>query len=397
MWRVSSIVLFLCLVQGLSAQSYSSDDFFRQSLSQLHQLEILTLDPVSFPWIEEIELRTETRDFDLDMQEIMVRVSPSTPQIRRAQAALLAHYRSEPDKDSADLYGDVVLNLYGDWLSLYFIERELAITDSLQLVLADRQKVLARQLGTLDIDLRELVRLETDRNDLAQKVFELELEKKALVERYGLEATAVSHRELISLDDIKANLVSAVSSQRAASDGKTQWEREGLNRELALEEAERKKVIDFIQFKYRGPSADLFREKYSLGLGFRLPTYGNRKLKVAELIHEKSMLDKEVGLDVEERAKQLVEVRSDLVLELTKAEHFFDLKNQERKHLDELENLIKNKVGFNPQIVLQIKEHHLKESLKSLEYLEDIYFDYLKLLSVDGRLSTVPFVNYLKA
>ncbi len=397
MLKVYSVVLFLCIVQGLRGQAFSSDDFFRQSLSKLHQLEILTLDPISFPWIEEIELRTETRDFDLDMQEITLRVSPSTPKIRKAQAALLAHYRSEPDEDSADLYGDVVLNLYGDWLSLYFIQRELAITDSLQLILSDRQKVLERQLGTLDIDLRELVSLETDRNDLKQKVFELELEKKALVERYDLEMQEVSHRELISIEAIKANLVSTISPTQMPVDNKAQWEIEGLNRELALEQAERKKVFDFLQFKYRGPSEDLFREKYSMGLGFKLPTYGSRKLKVAELMHEKSLLDKELGLNAQERTAELVRVRSEILLELEKAEHFFDLKHQERKHLDELENLIKTKVGFNPQIVLQIKEHHLKESLKSLEFLEEIYFDYLKLLSVDGRLSTVPFVNYLKA
>ena len=230
------------------AQSVGSDEFFKKSLSNLHQLEVLTLDPISFPWIEEIDLRTETRDFDLDQQEITLRISPSTPKLRKAQAALMTHYGSAPDKDSADQYGEVVLNLYGDWLSLYFIERQLAITDSLAIILGDRKKVLERQLGRLDINLGELVELETDRNDLKQEVFELELERRTLMERYDLSAEDISFRELISLEDLKANFEghkNSMLAQQLSSDPnrhqpgeKAQWERAGIEKEIALEEAE---------------------------------------------------------------------------------------------------------------------------------------------------------------
>ena len=393
------VIIGLLLPIGLCGQAFTSDEFFKNSLNNLHQLEVLSLDPITFPWIEEIDLRTETRDFDLDQQEVTLRISPSTPKIRRAQAALMAHYGSVPDEDKADQYSEVVLNLYGDWLSLYFIEKQLAITDSLSIILGDRKKILERQLGRLDIDLAELVELETDKNDLRQSSFELELERNILIERYGLANEALSFKELISLKEIKDNAIVEVlsSNPNAVALDKKNWQRDGIEKEIALEEAERKQLFDFLQFRYRGPDEDLFREKFSVGLGLTLRNSGNRKLKVASLIQEKRLLDKAVSLDADKQQARLTEILSELNYEIEKAEHFFKLKGEENKNLAELESLIKSKVGFNPQVVLRINEHKLKENLKGLEYLEDIYFEYLKYLSAKGQLSTVPFVNHLKA
>ena len=392
------IVLGLLLPVGLEGQSFTSDQFFRKSLGNLHELDILSLDPISFPWIEELDLRTETRDFDLDQQEFTLRISPSTPKIRRAQAALLAHYGNVPDENKAEQYSEVILNLYGDWLSLYFIERQLAISDSLAVVLEDREKILERQIGTLDVNLSELVELETDRNDLIQKVFELELDRQDLIERYGLNSEALSFKELIPLAQIKDNLLAQVlSSNPTVAYDKASWEREGIDKEIALEEAEGRQLFDFLQFRYRGPNEDLFREKFSVGLGFTIRNSGNRKLKVANLIHEKRLLDREVQLDKTNKLNRLNSIVSDLSLEIEKAEHFFKLRSEENTNLGELEALIKRKLGFNPQLVLEINEHKLRGSLEALNYLEDIYFDYLKFLSASGRIRALPFINHLKA
>lgn len=62
------------------AQPLSSDAFFREALQGLSAAEIIQVNPVDFPWLEGLDLRTETRDFDLDQQEITLRISPSTPQ-----------------------------------------------------------------------------------------------------------------------------------------------------------------------------------------------------------------------------------------------------------------------------------------------------------------------------
>ena len=98
------------------AQPLSSDAFFREALQGLSAAEIIQVNPVDFPWLEGLDLRTETRDFDLDQQEITPRISPSTPKKRRAQTALLNHYGRMDTEDQAEFYADVILNLYGDWI-----------------------------------------------------------------------------------------------------------------------------------------------------------------------------------------------------------------------------------------------------------------------------------------
>jgi len=397
MSRVSLLFLFFLPTVAIG-QAVTSDDFFQQTLAAMHQAEILTLDPVKFPWIEEIDLRTETREFDLDQQEITLRLSPSTPRLRKAQSAMEQHYASIPDEEGADLYGDYLLNLYGDWLSLYFLDKQISILDSLEDILSDRQQILERQVGVLEVDLDELVDLEIDINDLKQKEFELEGEQRQLLNRYELKKESIRYDDLISLEQMNFQLQGvSLRSSAVQSDPKLDWEKAGIEKEINLERAERRKVFDFLQLRYRGPSEDVFREKYAIGLGFTFDNSGSRRLKLSRLMYEKRLLDTETQVDAEKMTSRVNAMMEEFQRALEEVEHFFNLKIEERKHLEELSTLIRSQMGFDPLLVLKINEHNLQEELKSLEYMEDLYFDYLEILVANGLISQLPFKNHLKA
>ena len=377
------------------AQPLSSDAFFREALQGLSAAEIIQVNPVDFPWLEGLDLRTETRDFDLDQQEITLRLSPSTPKKRRAQTALLNHYGRMDTEDQAEFYADVILNLYGDWISLYFMDKQAELQDSLILVMEDKQKVLDRKMNAADIDLDDLFDHQVDLGEALQARYELKVDRQALQDRYGLEDWGGIAEGLKEIDDM-----SRMIRQHQLVTGQyndTAWKSEEINREIALEEAERDQYFDFLQFRYRGPSEDLFRERFSLGLGFQWNNNGNRDLKVARLLHEKRLLEAENKSDAEASKLALMQVTEELRLEMDKLTHFVELNKKERLQLTRIGEIAMKKSGFDPILLLDIKEHMLESKMTELEMMEDLYFLYLKFLSMIGMLSQTPFVNHIKA
>lgn len=396
--RFIKIIILFLLPACAIAQAVNSDVFFQNVLQDLTEAEVLQIDAVHFPWVEELIVRTETRDFDLGRQEYTLRVKPGSIKKRRAQAALLDHYKNLPDEESLDRYGDVVLNLYSDWISLYF-QRQLVLTyDSLQMVWKDKRQVLNKKIGALDVDFDELKDLEIDKNRLSQAQFELGLERAGLLARYDLSEENLDFDELLSLEEIEQRLARDVLSGAGARlDDKLSFEKAEIEKELALEQAEQRDYFDFVQFRYRGPHGNPFEEKLAVGLGFNLENDGNRKLKVARLMQEKRVLDREAKDDYQKRSLEANQVRGELQMSLKIAQHFIELKRAERENLSEIERLVKKKNGFDPMLILEIKEHQLKERLKEIRYKQDIYFDYIKFLSTTSQLSRLPFQNHIRA
>ena len=74
---------------------------------------------------------------------------------------------------------------------------------------------------------------------------------------FGLEEVNLDFSDLISIDGIAALLEQNEWESNILADAETAYEQEVLARELALEEAENKQVIDFMQLRYRGPHEDL--------------------------------------------------------------------------------------------------------------------------------------------
>jgi len=397
---MSTIIRILCIIAIpflTSGQELSSDKFFQAALQELSSAQVLNIDPVNFPWIEEIIIRTETRDFDFDQQEYTLRIKPSTRKKRQAQAALLDHYKSLPDKDGAELYSDVIMNLYMDWIRLYFLDRHTETYALLQEVWEDKQRLVSKKLGTLEVDFDELMDLEIDKNRMSQSKFESDLEMEVLMERYGLD-NDLSFSGLVDLDKIEQRLAeNKLSNVVSEVLSKEQYETLEIDKEIALERAESIQVFDFAQLRYRGPHDDPWEERFTLGLGFRIDSDGNRRMKISKLMQERRQLERETDLDGSKRSEMIALLLSELEMELKIVRHFMDLNRIEKKNFEEMVRLIKTKEGFDPQQILDINEHVLKQELKALNYLEDVYFDYVKYLAFTGQLSSLPFINYLRA
>ena len=93
----------------------------------------------------------------------------------------------------------------------------------------------------------------------------------------------------------------------------------------------------------------------------------------------------------------LMQVTEELRLEMNKLTHFVELNKKERLQLQRIGEIAMKKSGFDPILLLDMKEHMLESKMTELEMMEDLYFLYLKFLSMTGMLSQTPFVNHIKA
>lgn len=388
------LILFPFLV--IAQQTIDADQFLAIGISSFQRIEKTSRKDIKFPWIEQYEFRTETRDFELDQQEYTIRISPSTSKIRKAQKALYQQMKETPDFDSDAVFCDFLLSLQYDWLSLFMHNEQRIVLEQLAIVLDDKQTIYERMAGTFDFDVEKLVKLQTAKSDLAIALNEIYLETNFIQGKYNIINQTLDFNSFVTLETITDEINKLNTNTTILLDPEIAYEKQLLLKEYALEEAEKKQLIDFAQLRYVGPHSDLFKERLSLGLGVQIPNSGNRKLKMQELQIRQDELDREAERELIEQQARINELKRELRRDMLAFTHFQKTMNEERAQLKNLAEQVIQKEGTSPLFLIDIEERYLSTQMKSLKKKEDLFSNYLELLDQSGKICQQPFVNYLK-
>lgn len=393
-----SILFFLLPAICLAQPPIDAEQFFVLGLSSLEGGEKPVDEQIRFPWIDRYELRTETNDFDVDKQEYTLRLSPSTARIRKAQKALYDELKNAPDLKGQEIYCDLLLRLHIDWLSLFMLNENRNILDERVVLLRDRQTLYQRMAGTYEFDPEKLVKLQTERSDFEVDRNKLALEWDYLVNKYGLQNREIDFNDFITVENLSTYLTSTILSTRneaSSEDLETEHKRQLLLKEMELEKAEEKRLIDFFQLRYNGPHTEVLQEKLSIGLGFQLSNSGNTKLKLQELQIEQEGLNRKSARDMQERQEKLDVLASKLQNDLQAFFYFQKIMKQELEELQKLSGKISKDEGTSLLLLLDIEERNLSMQMKLLDKKEDLLKAYLKYLHESEKMCQSEFVNYL--
>ncbi len=383
------LFVFIFFGTALHGQNVlNSDNFFNSRLGRQTDATFYS-ESARMPWIEDIDFRTETDDFDFARQEYTLRISPSSPGVRKAQKELLETYKAEPNNELTAIKKDEVLRMYKDWVNLFLLENEAEIIREFSGIIDDRKIIYEKKISISEFDPEEILKNEVSLVDVNQKLFELELLKERLIG-----SVDIDHSDMISINDI---LDVVESSDIVLDEGELTYERQVLEKEMALEKAEGKKVLDFVQLRYNGPHDDLLRERLAVGVAFRLSNSSSRKIKMERLGMELEQLEQEFSLDSNAQQLETNDVLQELQFNLKLLESFDQLQGDLDQKLELLSEAVKKQVGFDPLVILKLKETKLEARLDRLQIVEDIYINYLKYLSISNRMFQLPFKNYLKA
>ena len=388
------LIPYLCFSQP----TINAEQFFSQGLTSFEQATTSANENVKFPWIEQYELRTETSDFEFDRQEYTFRVAPSTRKIRNAQQALYNTMKNAPDADGQEIFCDLVLDLHSDWLTLFILNENKKVMDQLAIILADKQTVYEKMVGTLEFDPQKLLRLEIEKSEMEIELNEINQEQKYILDKYNIPNQEIEFGNFATVETITkylANTSLLNQNESAFIDLATAHKQQLLTKEIELESAEKQRILDFAQLKYNGPHSDLVRERISMGLGFQLSTSGNTKLKIQELKIEQEELNRESIRNIQENKENINTIANKLQSDIQIYYHFQKTIEDERIQLQKLSSKIAQKEGLSPLFLLDIEERYLSMQIKSLNIKEDLLNEFLKYLHQSNKMCQTDFVNYL--
>ena len=326
---------------------------------------------------ESYDLRTETRDFDAGRQQFMVRFNFGSPGLMRARRALYAHVVDGPPAAPTGEQCARVETLYEDWVELYALGQQQRLYDSLLLIEADRQRLSDYATGALLSEPEDRYRLRTDRTNLAIDTLQLHRREQSLRRYYAL--TEVPLRfALPTVDDIRQRLARSQQAQAAALAAEQAYRLAALDREEALELAEGRQLLDFLQFQYNSNNREELREKFSVGIAFRIQDSGDRRLKLQELRLEREELARDYRLSTQVFLAKEGAEREQLAMALDYYTDLLSLIEGEGRDLQELAQLAGRDRRRSPDLLLRIAERNIRQKLRVLRAYMDVIDHYLQ-------------------
>ena len=397
-WTERLILLVVCCSgASLLLGQQNLDDFFRQRLRErrINQTsDRPAADPTDRPaWIEQVTVRTKTDEYDFNRQEYVLRLSPTTPRIRRAQLKSRELLLDRANWAADELRMDWIDRTYEETLDLYAATREAELQRDLLLVLRDQERVWQRLLATTQnpkdwIEAQEaILAAETD--------LQRNVARRAELLPNGTEVAVDS---LVSLARIRTFVTNHLTNASASSylQNQQNLDRALLDAEVELERAEGRRIFDFLEAEYRGPHSDPFRQRLNLTASFELSRSGSRWLKLQELAVERDLLNREQRTELELHADERRRRAQELLRRIDIWEDARRRSSAQAARADQLVKRASGREGVNPLLQLYQRERTIRQEMDFLELELKIYEEYLAYLAHTMLLYEVPVRNYLR-
>jgi hypothetical protein len=400
--------LLLHLIFLLSQLSYgqiSINDFlksYRDEESVIFQKnKFYKLNTLSYqmPFIEKLEVRTETNEFDFRKQEYLVRVSPNSLKNIKTQRQFQETIRYMNEKELDVAKNEAIRKRYELIVDDIFLEKILTIKKKQATLLKDKVTLLQRSISLDDFDVIELIDAEDNLQKNSREIIDLKnaiLTTKNTIQRNFPNAKKIKIKveKTISVQDVKT-LLSKIDSISHFHPQLEVQSAKVYNKilEHQWEMAKTKFSLGYLQAKYGYDPNDNFQKSFSLGVGFDIPFKNAGRLELNEL-----------EIDVRESESEFRNLRNTI----SEGKYF---------RLQKLENLIRKyelvdlqlnegqaeyalkeyqKIAETPpKALVRLRENTLKIEmlLQELEY--EIMQTFVEYLDYSGLLVQMPLKNYL--
>jgi hypothetical protein len=406
--EVGSLVLFLFLsISSFSQKLFSTTDLLRTAQDEPvvnlknRELDFLQNTNFELPLVDELEFRTETDEFVWRRQEYLLRMSFNSYQKHLKQDLFHHSLIASEESEKQFLLHQQLLRKYIQLVNYVFQKRELAHLEKEKLVLKDQIYVM-RKLGasSTELDLDDLVDAENDLFDLESDELELNGDLSTLRKAFSVDLKTNAPIEIDTTNFIEISILQSTLPSIFTNNDKhpkiIQQQRniDQVISEYALEEAENKQIIDFVQLKYTGARKSMnFGEEWSIGAGLRIPTKGTNRLKLNELELERIEEENQLQLYQIQLAERIQKAQNKLNILFDQHDLIqSQLKNSQASYALEKLNTTTPK---NTLVLLQIQEGVLKRQKRLLGIEYNIFRSYLDLLDLTGKVSEIPLRNYL--
>ena len=242
----------------------------------------------TLPWVQELEFRTETHDFRWDEQEYTLRLSPNLPHQQRRQREYHQAFRELTEAQNQRWLAEALAEKYELLTDYVFVPQLLEVQQNLRRILLQKQKILRGRVTSPTFDLNNLVTTEEDIFAAEEEILELRQDltylREMLLNTAGTDSVTLT---LLTVAQIEKKL-SETTEPAPTEENILRLRQNLLQAEYNRELAAINNPLDFVQAKYGGRNSDIFRQDFSVGLGFRFPFKGDNKLDLLELEYEQT-------------------------------------------------------------------------------------------------------------
>jgi len=357
--------------------------------------------PESTPYLNRVEIRTKTEEFDADKQKYAMRFYPKgwdeTKCSRRIAETAKASCRTEYDSS----FHIALKERYRLILEYLETVELVSLKEKLAIVCEDSIKVLKKKsVGSLSFDISDLIDAEEFLTSLRLELVGLENKKNGTLHQISLAAGSssginFSQESLVRIDGIK----------RIAGGTKGIKDTDNINlkdkknkvdlamNKYDLEQAKCRDYISFFEVSYDHGNSSTPDKAYAVELGIKLPFINPDQ---DEITRKKVSYMKE-RLEFEEEKRAFSEKITSLTLSIDRLISQYEIIEKSHKHGDSQESLNTSlkQGGTDPLNILKVKEALLKSDIHLVQTGYEIRNIFVDLLDVSGKLSEKPFRNYL--
>ncbi|MEM8894521.1 MAG: hypothetical protein AAGC88_08085 [Bacteroidota bacterium] len=366
---------------------------------QESQLEYLNNNPLTTPLIDEVQFRTETRDFDWDRQQYALRVSPNALGQKKYSKAYYQNMLEEFDARWEEALNQALKERYLLLVKLVKTQQYLTAQQRRKLVLEDRLTVLKKNANAIDFDYQELVDAENDYQKALLDIIDLEQDAESIqVEVQTMlntgDAISINDSELIDVAYIVEQLDQLPKSTDSLNVNllRNQYNLRQVELEFLEEQAQSKNVLDFVQAEYRNDEREGVIEDFRIGVGLNLPVTKASQARLNRLSLERLEEENDLQTFKVNLQQELDNIQSKLRVLLKKHETISsfieesDTENSLQKYLS-IE-------GISPLTLLGVQESIIDNELRLYGLENDIFQAYVSLLDKMGLLVARPLTNY---
>ncbi len=343
------------------------------------------------PLVEEVNLRTESDQFDFGRQEYAVRTmfnGFNESKYYNLEKSSLTNLKQieKSEREKSALY-----EKYKDIIQLKYNIEKIPIIDSLEIQYNQRLNQLIRSISIGEfIDPKDVLKIEENLYDLSQKrksaIVAIESSKSKL--NLG-KNSSIDFDDWITLNVIEKIYPSLVYKVPTTIDQKFAESNLRYQSKYMMENANNKRILDYAQLRYSKRDNLLFQDEFSIGVGLRLPYQGSNikskndyLLKKNELQFEKNTKSIQGEEDFKRDMATLESLIAEAKFYITTNEKIFKVLNE--SHLESALAIINAK----KMIELTNKE-------KRLELGEKITLYFINLIQDADKLIELPLKNYL--
>lgn len=383
----STDILGTALQDEAYQQQLGTDAFFNQS-------------SLDIPYLEELEFRTETHEFDPSLQEYALRFKFNSRRQVKVQKGINQGERSLRYYAQQAYLEELLFHRYQLLIDVWYHQQQLETSNAQTPWYRDQEQLIRQRIaqnGQRSYD--DLLKLEDDRLAFQQQYSESN-QKLQLLTRLGnnwldTPVDSIVFPALPTPADIALywqewqldTLVLPWSVQAQ----KTQKELVSL--ELAAEQAEERNRLNFLQVRYQGDNNPILKEQLTLGVGFTLPFRSARSVKNQYLLLEQR---EEAWQEAEKTRRWLEKLRAAEGQLASQLDNYDRAKINLEDYMDQFAPQRLAELGVTePELLLRAQGGIFYRQQLLLEEEQQLYQDYLEVLLLSGRLGQAPYRNWL--